>query len=87
MNLRKRATAAATGALITIGTLAVSGTATAATSAPATAQQGITHEENSRVPEGAVWTEAYFPSADHSSVELHADVLRPENLPPAPRRR
>jgi putative CocE/NonD family hydrolase len=82
MNLRKRATAAATGALITIGTLAVSGTATAATSAPATAQQGITHEENSRVPEGAVWTEAYFPSADHSSVELHADVLRPENLPP-----
>ena len=28
-----------------------------------------------------MWTEAYFPSADHSGVELHADVLRPANLP------
>ncbi|GAA5179783.1 CocE/NonD family hydrolase [Rugosimonospora acidiphila] len=66
-----------------MATLAVSGTANAAAPAPApaTAQQGITHEENSRVPEGAVWTEAYFPSSDHSGVELHADVLRPANLP------
>lgn len=83
MNLRSRTTAAATGALITIAALAVSGTATA-TAAPqstAPAQQGITHEENSRVPEGAVWTEAYLRSADHSGVELHADVLRPANLP------
>jgi hypothetical protein len=43
---------------------------------------GVTHEENPRVPAGAVWTEAYFPSADHSGVELHADILRPANLPP-----
>jgi hypothetical protein len=28
-----------------------------------------------------VWTEAYFPSADRSGVELHADVLRPADLP------
>ncbi|GGK88817.1 hypothetical protein GCM10012284_23610 [Mangrovihabitans endophyticus] len=34
------------------------------------------------MPEGAVWTEAYFPSADDSGAELHADVLRPANLPP-----
>ncbi|HEY0534753.1 MAG TPA: CocE/NonD family hydrolase [Actinoplanes sp.] len=50
------------------------------TSAPA--HGGVTHDENPRVPEGAAWTEAYFPSADHSGVELHADVLRPANLPP-----
>src|SRR5882724_7465273 len=80
MNLRRRVTAAATGALITIATLTVSGTATAATASLTPAQQGITHEQNPRVPEGAVWTEAYFPSADHSGVELHADVLRPANL-------
>jgi putative CocE/NonD family hydrolase len=73
MNVRRRITAAAAGALITFATLAVGGTATAA--AP-----GITHEENPRVPEGAVWTEAYFASADHSGVVLHADVLRPANL-------
>jgi putative CocE/NonD family hydrolase len=48
------------------------------TPGPAT---GITHEENDRVPAGAAWTEAYFPSADHSGVQLHADVLRPANLP------
>ncbi|HEV7712239.1 MAG TPA: CocE/NonD family hydrolase, partial [Asanoa sp.] len=82
MKIRRRTTAAAAGALITIVTLAVSGTATAATASPAPAQQGITHEENPRVPEGAVWTEAYFPSADHSGVELHADVLRPANVSP-----
>jgi putative CocE/NonD family hydrolase len=81
MAIRGRTTAAV-GALITVATLAVSGTATAATASPAPAQPGVTHEENPRVPEGAVWTEAYFPSADHSGVELHADVLRPANLPP-----
>jgi putative CocE/NonD family hydrolase len=81
MAIRGRTTAAV-GALITVATLAVSGTATAATASPAPAQPGVTHEENPRVPEGAVWTEAYFPSADHSAVELHADVLRPANLPP-----
>jgi putative CocE/NonD family hydrolase len=82
MKIRRRTTAAAAGALITIATLVVSGTATAAAASPAPAQQGITHEETPRVPEGAVWTEAYFPSADHSGVELHADVLRPANVSP-----
>ncbi|AEV84197.1 hypothetical protein ACWT_3174 [Actinoplanes sp. SE50] len=76
MSIRRRATAAA-GALITVAALAVGGPATAAAAAPG----GITHEQNPRVPEGAVWTEVYFPSADHSGVELHADVLRPANLP------
>ena len=82
MTIRRR-TAAAAGALITVAALAVGGTATAATASPAPARTGVTHEENPRVPEGAVWTEAYFPSADHSGVELHADVLRPANLPPS----
>jgi len=81
MTIRRRATTAA-GALITAAALALSGTATAATAAPAPDQVGVTHEENPRVPEGAVWTEAYFPSADRSGVELHADVLRPANLSP-----
>jgi putative CocE/NonD family hydrolase len=80
MNLRRKAAAAA-GALIMTAVLATSGTATAATASPGSAPKGITHAENPRVPEGAVWTEAYFPSADHSGVELHADVLRPQNLP------
>ncbi|WP_436520949.1 CocE/NonD family hydrolase [Actinoplanes sp. HUAS TT8] len=82
MTIRRRATAAA-GALITVAALAVGGPATAASASPATT--GVTHEENPRVPEGAVWTEAYFPSADHSGVELHADVLRPAGLPPRAR--
>jgi len=81
MTTRRRTTTAAV-ALITVATLAMSGPATAATASPAPAQTGVTHEENPRVPQGAVWTEAYFPSADHSGVELHADVLRPANLPP-----
>ncbi|GGN41869.1 hypothetical protein FHR83_003057 [Actinoplanes campanulatus] len=76
MSLRRRAAAAA-GALITVATLAVGGPATAAAVSPL----GVTHEENPRVPEGAVWTEAYFPSTDNSGVELHADVLRPAHLP------
>lgn len=49
--------------------------------APATAGDPVTHDQNPRVPEGAAWTEAYFPSADHSGVVLHADVLRPADLP------
>lgn len=84
MTTRRRTTTAAV-ALITVATLAMSGTATAAAASPAPAQTGVTHEENPRVPEGAVWTEAYFPSADHRGVELHADVLRPANLPPRAR--
>ena len=55
--------------------------ATDANASPAPAALGVTHEENPRVPEGAVWTEAYFPSADDSGVVLHADVLRPAGLP------
>src|SRR3569833_2810198 len=76
MSTRRRLLAAA-GALITVAALAVNGTPAAAALAP----PGVTHEENPRVPEGAVWTEAYFPSADHSGAELHADVLRPAGLP------
>ncbi|GIF22714.1 putative CocE/NonD family hydrolase [Actinoplanes tereljensis] len=75
MAIRRR-TAAAAAALITLATLAIGGPAEAAGPPP-----GVTHEQNPRVPEGAVWTEAYFPSADHSGVELHADVLRPAGLP------
>jgi uncharacterized protein len=48
---------------------------------PAVADTGVTHEQNPQVPEGAVWTEEYFPSSDGSDVELHADVLRPAQLP------
>ena len=40
---------------------------------------GITHEQNNRVPEGAIWTEMYFPSSD--GAVLHADVLRAVDLP------
>ncbi len=47
----------------------------------ASVADGITHDENPRVPEGASWTEHYFPSSDGSDVELHADVLRPAHLP------
>ena len=48
----------------------------------ATAASGdpVTHDENERVPEGAAWTEAYFPSS--GGVELHADILRPAHLAP-----
>jgi putative CocE/NonD family hydrolase len=79
MTIRRR-TAAAAGALLTVAAIAVGGPATAASASPAPVTTGVTHEQNPRVPEGAVWTEAYFPSADHSGVELHADVLRPANL-------
>ncbi|SBV05805.1 hypothetical protein YW5DRAFT_03117 [Streptomyces sp. Ncost-T6T-1] len=33
------------------------------------------------MPEGARWTQHYFPSSDGSQTELHADVLLPEKLP------
>ncbi|MDR7383552.1 CocE/NonD family hydrolase [Promicromonospora iranensis] len=45
-----------------------------------TVDDPVTHDENERVPEGAAWTEAYFPSA--GGVELHADILRPAHLAP-----
>ncbi|MDQ0408291.1 CocE/NonD family hydrolase [Streptomyces sp. NPDC000349] len=46
----------------------------------ATTADPVTHEENDRVPEGSVWTQHYFPSADRSGTRLHADVLLPEGL-------
>lgn len=84
MNVRRKASAAAAaGALVLISTLTAVGSPTAAQATPAssTADDPVTHEENPRVPEGAAWTEAYFPSSDGSGVELHADVLRPADLP------
>ncbi|TYC19248.1 CocE/NonD family hydrolase [Micromonospora sp. MP36] len=84
MNLRRTVSpVAAAGALAIITTLTVGGSpAGAQTGTAAAAADGpITHEENPRVPEGAAWTEAYFPSSDGSGVELHADVLRPADLP------
>ncbi len=50
------------------------------TGAVATADNAVTHEQNNRVPEGAAWTQHYFPSSDGSDVELHADVLLPKSL-------
>src|SRR5690349_9581870 len=35
--------------------------------------------DNDRVPQGATWTQHYFPSS--GGAELHADVLLPEGLP------
>ncbi|WP_431912231.1 CocE/NonD family hydrolase [Nonomuraea jabiensis] len=84
MNIRgKASTAAAAGALLTITTLASGGLPAAAQAGPgnAAAAVPVTHEQNPRVPKGAAWTEAYFPSSDGSGVELHADVLRPAHLP------
>jgi uncharacterized protein len=52
--------------------------------AVATDTTSVTHAQNDRVPEGARWTQHYFPSSDPSgnTVELHADVLLPEGLAP-----
>ncbi|GAA2097278.1 CocE/NonD family hydrolase [Actinomadura alba] len=84
MSFRKKASAvAAASALATITPLTAGGLPAVAQTAPASAASDapITHEQNPRVPEGAAWTEAYFPSSDGSDVELHADVLRPAHLP------
>lgn len=94
---RRRAAAWAASAVITTfaltGTLAgsaaaepgaTSGSATAAQARPevmATTTGPVTHEENDRVPKGSLWTQHYFPSSDGSGVELHADMLRPADLP------
>ncbi|MBM7494050.1 putative CocE/NonD family hydrolase [Micromonospora luteifusca] len=74
---------AAAGALAIITSLTTGGLPAVAHAAPASASADapITHEENPRVPEGAAWTQTYFPSSDGSGVELHADVLRPAHLP------
>lgn len=55
----------------------------AAAPAASPAADGITHEQNDRVPVGASWSEDYFGSTD--GVELHADVLRPAHLAPTDR--
>ncbi|MDV8020088.1 CocE/NonD family hydrolase [Rhodococcus sp. IEGM 1330] len=52
----------------------------------ATDTGAVTHSGNDRVPEGASWTQHFFPSSvpsspDGTEVELHADVLLPEDLP------
>ncbi len=65
-------------ASVTACTAAPAPAAAATPAAVATATDGVTHAENDRVPEGAVWTQHYFPSSD--GVELHADVLLPEGL-------
>ncbi len=62
---------------LTVGLVGPSGAAPAQAAAPG---GPVTHEENDRVPEGSVWTQAYFPSADRSGTRLHADVLLPEAL-------
>ncbi|WP_406466083.1 CocE/NonD family hydrolase [Streptomyces sp. NBC_00111] len=83
--MRARRTAGwAASALVT--SLALTGVlAGPAAASGRAAEQGqagpVTHQENDRVPEGARWTQHYFPSSDNSGTELHADVLLPEGLP------
>ncbi|GGM11976.1 CocE/NonD family hydrolase [Micromonospora yangpuensis] len=72
------ATAAAASLLVGLGACTPS---VQAAPAVATAEDAVTHAENKRVAKGARWTQHYFPSSDGSDVELHADVLLPENLP------
>ncbi|WP_041684711.1 CocE/NonD family hydrolase [Renibacterium salmoninarum] len=73
------ALAGATGAALILLS-AGAGIANAQTLAatPKVAQPGVTSASNPYVPTGAAWTQSYFPSTD--DVELHADVLRPQNL-------
>jgi len=87
LRTRLRSTAPVVAAATTL-VLAAAGAPTAAAGPAADAVGGttaaaddpVTHEENERVPEGAAWTEAYFPSS--GGVELHADILRPAHLAP-----
>jgi uncharacterized protein len=91
MDFRRKAPAVVAAALVTTTAVIAGGSTAAAPANPAAASPGpvsdestdgpVSHEENPRVPEGALWTEAYFPSSDNSGVELHADVLRPADLP------
>ncbi|WP_380167766.1 CocE/NonD family hydrolase [Jannaschia sp. R86511] len=67
----------------TMATAAVIGPAVAVSPEGRAAGGGtepVTHEQNDRVPQGARWTQHYFPSSDDSGTELHADVLLPEDL-------
>ncbi|WSU55074.1 CocE/NonD family hydrolase [Streptomyces sp. NBC_01092] len=76
------AATAAVAALTLTGALVGSAGATQSDAAAvADAENPVTHKDNDRVPEGAAWTQHYFPSSDGSDTELHADVLLPEKLP------
>ncbi|GIF64064.1 hypothetical protein Ais01nite_20990 [Asanoa ishikariensis] len=80
MNVRRRVVSpVAAGVLAIFTSLTAAGLPSVAHAA--TDGVPITHEENPRVPEGAAWTQTYFPSSDGSGVELHADILRPAHLP------
>lgn len=81
MNRGKKASLIAAAALATVLAAGGSPALGQVARAPAKAGGPVTHDQNPRVPEGAAWTEAYFPSADHSGAVLHADVLRPADLP------
>ncbi|OZM71286.1 hypothetical protein CFN78_21065 [Amycolatopsis antarctica] len=67
-------------ACVATGTVVATATADPGPAAVATDGDPVTHAENDRVPEGAAWTQHYFPSSDGSGTELHADVLLPEGL-------
>jgi putative CocE/NonD family hydrolase len=77
--ISRPATALAAASAVLAG-LALAGPAVAAPPGAGRPLGGITHAENDRVPAGSAWTQEYFPSADRSGTELHADVLLPEGL-------
>lgn len=81
MNSGKKVSLIAAAALAAVLAAGGSPALGQAAQAPLKAGDPVTHDQNPRVPEGAAWTEAYFPSADHSGAVLHADVLRPADLP------
>src|SRR4051794_18261583 len=84
MHRLRKAFATGCGAFVLVG-LTLGGVPARASGPPSVEKaglaSGITHEQNDRVPVGAAWTEAYFPSADQSGAQLHADVLRPDYVP------
>ncbi|AJT42762.1 hypothetical protein UM93_00970 [Psychromicrobium lacuslunae] len=58
---------------------ALLGPVSVATAAPAAV---AAQQANPYVPDGAVWTQQYFNSGSGTNkAELHADILRPKNLP------
>ncbi|MFF0740447.1 CocE/NonD family hydrolase [Streptomyces sp. NPDC004111] len=69
--------AAATAAVLGLAVVYVA----PAGAAQPTATNPVTSKDNDRVPEGATWTQHYFPSSDGSGTELHADVLLPRKMP------
>ncbi len=75
---RRTVRIAAAVVLVLAGTVSCAASAAEPAAAVATAENAVTHEQNDRVPDGAAWTQHYFPSTD--GVELHADVLLPEGL-------